>query len=100
MTEQYDEIHGLSSPGEFSSFQEWLNSMISNGGLREVPVQSRYGDMENFEERWFLDSLGVVWRLVSPQPPFMGVFLPVPLPQHKMGWWAKPAPEGGPQFHP
>jgi hypothetical protein len=75
MTEHYDEIHGFSSPGEFDRFQEWLGSAIKNGDFEEIPVGSRYGNMENFQERWFRDFSGAIWRLVSPEPPFMGVFL-------------------------
>jgi hypothetical protein len=57
-----------------------VSSALKDGELEEIPVESRYGNMENFKEKWFRDFSGVVWRLVSPEPPFMGVFLIVSLP--------------------
>lgn len=75
MTEHYDQIQGFRSPDEFARFQEWLSAAIKSGDFEEIPVESRYGNIENFEERWFRDLTGVVWRLVSPEPPFMGVFV-------------------------
>ncbi|NUW36992.1 hypothetical protein HTZ77_37160 [Nonomuraea sp. SMC257] len=80
MTEHYDEIHGFDSPGEFSRFKEWLSAAIKDGDFEEVPVESRYWNVENFDEKWFRDFTGVIWRLVAPDPPFTGVFMVVSHP--------------------
>ncbi|MGN6611683.1 MAG: hypothetical protein ACTHLJ_07885 [Angustibacter sp.] len=75
--EGWDEIEGFTSPGEFQRFLLWVQSALDEGALAEIPVQARYGPSAMFEERWFEAPSGQRWRLVAPEPPFLGVFLMV-----------------------
>jgi len=77
VTEHWDEIHGFRSLDEYERFRDWLDQMIERGRAREIEVGERYGS-PYFEERWVRQEwTGAVWRLVGPEPPFRGVFLPV-----------------------
>jgi hypothetical protein len=75
--EGWEEIHGFATPGEFRRFLIWIADAIGDGSLVEVAVVDRYSGSEMFEERWFAANSGQVWRLVAPEPPFLGVFLMV-----------------------
>lgn len=75
--ESWDRIEGFTSPGEFQRFLLWIQSALDEGALVEIAVQERYGPSEMFDERWFEARSGQRWRLVAPEPPFLGVFLPV-----------------------
>ncbi len=75
--EGWDEIEGFISPGEFQRFRLWVQSALDEGSLAEIPVQARYGPSEMFDECWFEAPSGQRWRLVAPEPPFLGVFLMV-----------------------
>jgi hypothetical protein len=72
--EEWDEIHGFVSPGEFARFLSWIEDVLADGLLREVAVEQRYAHATVFEERWFRATSGEIWRVVAPDPPFMGVF--------------------------
>lgn len=76
--EGWDEIQSFTSPGEFRRFQLWIEEALAEGALVEIPVLSRYGRSDMFDERWFRAPSGQRWRLVAPNPPFLGVFLMVP----------------------
>lgn len=58
-------------------FLLWIQSALDEKSLVEIPVQARYGPSEMFDERWFEAPSGQRWRLVAPEPPFLGVFLMV-----------------------
>jgi hypothetical protein len=74
----WETISGFRSPGEFRRFVEWMREQMKAGVAREVPVAAPYAGAATFEERWFEHSeSGKTWRLVSPEPPFDGVFEPV-----------------------
>ena len=75
--DDWDEIHGFQSPGEFHRFTHWIDDALQDGALAEVPVSDRYSDADVFIERWFRARSGRVWRLVEPDPPFRGAFLVV-----------------------
>ncbi|GAA5147162.1 hypothetical protein GCM10025768_06740 [Microbacterium pseudoresistens] len=73
--EGWDEIQSFASPSEYQRFLLWIQSAIDEEALTEIPVQRRYGPSEMFDERWFAAPSGQRWRLVAPEPPFLGVFL-------------------------
>ena len=72
--DDWEEIHGFFSPGEFRRFQDCVKNSIENGVLVEVNVESPYSGSSLFDERWFESKNGSCWRLVAPDPPFRGVF--------------------------
>ena len=77
MTELWQEIHGFGSPTEYQSFEQWLDEQVTGGHAEEMPVLVPYG-MPYSPERWFRRSgTTTTWRLVGPDYPFRGVFLPV-----------------------
>jgi hypothetical protein len=74
MTTQWQEIHGFGSPSVYESFVRWLEEQIRDGNAVEVQVLVPYG-MPYSEERWVRQGdSGPIWRLVSPDYPFRGVF--------------------------
>jgi hypothetical protein len=76
--EDWDEIHGFSSPGEFERFRRWIADAVAEGALAEVPVRSAYSGSTALDEHWYRSTRGTVWRVVAPDPPFRGVFERVP----------------------
>lgn len=76
--EEWDEIHGFASPGEFDRFRKWIDEALQEGALAEVPVESPYSGSTMFDERWYRSTAGDTWRVVAPDPPFRGVFERVP----------------------
>jgi hypothetical protein len=74
----WEAIDGFRSPGEFQRFLAWMGDQVAAGAATEVPVTTSYAGVSTFEERWFrFTKTGETWRLVSPDPPFTGVFEPV-----------------------
>lgn len=73
---KWDQIHGFRSPGEFNRFVKWIEGFVSEGLISEVHnVEKYYGGSP--WERWFQCKCGRKWRVVEPDPPFLGVFEPV-----------------------
>ena len=72
--EEWDEIHGFVTPDEFARFQRWLAEQVASGELVEIPVSSSHGIPRVLEQRWYRATDGVIWRAVSPEPPFRGAF--------------------------
>lgn len=79
----WDEIHGFDSPGEYERFRGWIDGAIEDGALSEVAVESNYGGSSLFDERWFRSASGGTWRLVAPEPPFLGTFEMIDLPKER-----------------
>jgi hypothetical protein len=76
-SEVWEPIHGFGSPGEFERFMAWVRLQINESRARPVAVERPYGS-SYLSETWIKDELfGEVWRIVAPEPPFRGVFLPV-----------------------
>lgn len=70
-----ERIEGFRTPGEFAQFQKFLEGGISSGDLREIPADPTYHVGEIYGGRWFeFVADGSVWRLISPDPPFLGLF--------------------------
>lgn len=71
----WEEIDSFGTPGEFQRFVRWIAEQITSGTASEVPVTTRYGGAKTLHERWFTHAdSGQTWRLVAPEPPFLGVF--------------------------
>jgi hypothetical protein len=78
MTELWDEIHGFSSPSEYARFVRYLEGQVLSGAAKEIAPDPEYGAGEIYGGRWFQHSeSGEIWRLVSPDPPFHGLWEPV-----------------------
>jgi hypothetical protein len=74
----WEEIHGFTSPGEYDRFVKYIHGLLASGHAEEVEVDENYGRGEIYGGRWFKDTeTGEVWRLVSPDPPFRGLWEPV-----------------------
>jgi len=72
-SDRWDEIHGFTTPGEFKRFQAWLHKAISEGVLTEVPIEMPYSGSWMWDEHWYRTAAGTAWRVVAPDPPFLGV---------------------------
>lgn len=69
------EIRGFSSPGEFDRFRHYLRGQVESGTAEPIPVDPAYGPGEVYGGSWYRDcSTGEVWRLVAPDPPFTGLW--------------------------
>jgi hypothetical protein len=68
-----EEIHGFDSPEHFTEFCKAVEGSIAKRELTPVAVEKPYGSLM-FEESWYRATTGQVWRLVSPDFPFKGVF--------------------------
>ena len=80
-----DPIDGFASREEFERMLAFLDRQIAEGAVREEEVGADYftggppTERTKNSERWFVDvGNGHRWRLVEPDPPFYGAFLPVP----------------------
>jgi hypothetical protein len=68
-------IDGFRSPGEYERFLAWLGRQVDAGVLEEVPVGAPYLGITTLTERWYrVRESGDTWRLLEPDPPFMGSF--------------------------
>lgn len=71
----WEAIEGFHGPGEFQRLVAWISDQIAAGTATEMPVATPYAGVSTLEERWFrCMGTGDTWRLVSPAPPFSGVF--------------------------
>jgi hypothetical protein len=69
------EIHGFSSLGEFDRFAEYLRREVDAGDAKEVAVDEDYSHGEVYGGSWYRDhETGEIWRLVPPDPPFLGLW--------------------------
>jgi hypothetical protein len=71
--EDWEEIHGFQSPGEFRRFERWIREALQDGSIVEMPVERPYAESV-LEERWFRATSGRIWRFVTPEAPFRGLF--------------------------
>lgn len=63
---------------EYIRFESWLYEQIADSAAEEVPVLKSY-NVGGLKERWFRHKpTAQVWRLLSPEPPFAGLFEEVP----------------------
>jgi hypothetical protein len=75
---EWEAIDGFGSPGEFERFQGWIAGQVESGSAERVPVDAGFKDANPMFEEWYrcVDS-GQVWRLLFPDPPSRGSFVPV-----------------------
>lgn len=69
----WEEIHGFESPTHFLAIQRRIESAVSDGFFVLIAVEVPYASTM-FDEKWYRSSAGQVWRIVSPDYPFKGVF--------------------------
>lgn len=75
----WEAIDGFLDRREFDRFRRWMEDRVAAGAARRVPITGgRYGIASLEEVRFQHVESGEVWRLVSPDPPFTGVFERVP----------------------
>ena len=71
----WEEIHGFTSPGEFSRFVRYIENRVKDGDAEEIDADPDYEKGKIFGGRWFKDvESGQVWRLVEPDFPFKGLW--------------------------
>jgi hypothetical protein len=71
----WEEIHAFQSLSEYQRFVEYIESQVRAGHAIEVPADPRYQKGEVYGGRWFEDpGSGEIWRLVSPDFPFRGLW--------------------------
>lgn len=67
--EKIDRFHSI---GEFERFQRYVDGLLKDRDLVEVPVQKKYA---GFIEQWYkCPGCEQVWRLVHPDFPFKGIW--------------------------
>jgi len=77
-------IDGFKSPGEVKRFEIFLEAHVESGDLEEIPADPAYRHGEIVGGRWFrVIKDGSIWRLISPDSPFAGLFEPVILTGRK-----------------
>jgi hypothetical protein len=75
MTAVWEEIHGFNSPGEFKRFCTYIEGQVSSGLAIERAPDPNYEKAMIFGGRWFEDvETREIWRLVSPDFPFRGLW--------------------------
>jgi hypothetical protein len=68
----FERINGFYSIYEFEKFQDYINGLIKDGELIEIPVKEKYFE---FKEQWFqCTKYKHIWRLVYPDFPFKGLW--------------------------
>lgn len=76
---EWEVIGGFAGWAEFEKFADWIRGQMAAGAAIEVPVERLYSGSSLIEQKWFRHAQsGKVWRLVQPDPPFQGVFEPIP----------------------
>lgn len=72
----WEEIHGFYSPTEYERFCHWLKRQVDGEVAEEIVTSLCSSDLPGgVGERWFLcKRSGVVWRLIAPEPPFLGAW--------------------------
>lgn len=70
--DKLEDIQEFYSIYEFERFQRYVNSLVTDGDLKEVSVEKYYA---GFKEQWFMCiKCKQVWRLVHPDFPFKGLW--------------------------
>lgn len=74
----WEPIDGFRSPGEFERFQSWISDFVEDGVAARIPVNPEWKDANPLFEEWYrCAETGLVWRLVAPDPPSRGSFVPL-----------------------
>ncbi len=74
----WNRIAAFACERDFFEFSRRVNSAVAEGRARPVETDPNYGRAMIYGGRWIsCERTGEVWRLVEPQPPFMGLWEPV-----------------------
>lgn len=71
--DNFEKVDGFHSPWHFEKFQASIEQMISCGLVKEISVKEGYSIVK-YEERWIQCPNGDIWRMVTPDFPFPGLF--------------------------
>lgn len=71
--DDFERVDGFYSPTHFEKFEKSIKQMISEGLVKDIPVEGFYSVVK-YEERWVQCPNGDIWRMVTPDFPFPGVF--------------------------
>lgn len=71
--DDFEEIDDFNSPEHFERFEKSINQMIAEGLVKEILVRKPYSEVE-YTERWIECPNGEIWRMISPDYPFKGLF--------------------------
>ncbi len=70
-----DEVRIFRSPKDYENFCAYIDELVASKVLIEMPADPNYSLGEVFGGRWFMEpSTNSVWRLVSPDFPFKGLW--------------------------
>lgn len=65
-------INGFYSIAEFERFQRYIDRLLKDGDLIEIPVQEKFA---GFDEQWYkCAACEQIWRLIHPDFPFKGIW--------------------------
>ncbi len=68
-----EEINGFNSIYEFERFLTYIDILVKDIDIVEVPVESKYGESNILQEkRYKCTECNQQWRLVYPDFPFVG----------------------------
>jgi len=89
-----DQIDGFDGWEDYKLFLKKIDQLISENILTEIPIDIKYQKEANFftTGKWFkCTKCGKCWRLVEPDPPLRGLWVPLPkhikpLPNRKYRW--------------
>jgi hypothetical protein len=70
-----EEINGFNSLYEFERFLIYIDNLVKDTDLVEIPVESKYGGSNILQEKWYkCAECNQKWRLVYPDFPFEGLW--------------------------
>jgi len=74
----WEEIPGFTSMSEYKRFCIWLEEQIRDELIEKIPVNEMHNNATDLKEYLYrCKETGEIWRLVEPNFPFRGVWLPV-----------------------
>jgi hypothetical protein len=74
----WEPVASFNSPGEFERFQSWISTFVDEGVASRMPVDADWRDANPLFEEWYrCNETGQVWRLLRPDPPSRGAFVPL-----------------------
>jgi hypothetical protein len=75
---RWEPIRAFGSAAEFERFRDLISRCVERACVERVPVDTRWKDANPLFEEWFrCAATGEVWRLLKPDPPSRGAFVPV-----------------------
>jgi hypothetical protein len=80
MNNDWEEIHGFNSPGEYKRFCDYIEKQVLLGCAIERVADPNYEKGLLYGGRWFEErDTKEIWRLVPPDFPFRGLWEKVDL---------------------